>query len=247
MLEQICQLAQEAGAAIMTIYQDEHPLKVDHKQDDSPVTMADIVAHKIIKAGLSRIAPEIPLLSEEELPNWEERRDWKRYWLVDPLDGTKEFINRNGEFTVNIALIDEGVPVMGVIYAPVQDTLYSGQGRQAWKKVCGGQCLPIKIRDANPPMVVVSRSHMDTELEDYLNQLGEHQTVSVGSSLKFCLVAEGKAQLYPRFGPTHIWDTAAGHAIAIAAGAHVTNWKGQTLDYTPRESFLNPGFRVTIF
>ncbi|MCE1782419.1 3'(2'),5'-bisphosphate nucleotidase CysQ, partial [Enterobacter hormaechei] len=96
----------------------------------------------IIKAGLSRIAPEIPLLSEEELPTWEERRDWKRYWLVDPLDGTKEFINRNGEFTVNIALIDEGVPVMGVIYAPVQDTLYSGQGRQAWKKACGGQCLP---------------------------------------------------------------------------------------------------------
>ncbi|CDG16142.1 3'(2'),5'-bisphosphate nucleotidase CysQ [Xenorhabdus doucetiae] len=247
MLQQICQLAREAGAAIMAIYQAEQPLQVERKMDDSPVTAADIAAHKIIKAGLLRIAPDIPLLSEEEPPAWEERKNWQRYWLVDPLDGTKEFIRRNGEFTVNIALIENGAPVMGVIYVPVQNVLYSAQGRQAWKET-NGQRLPIKVMSAKPPIVVVSRSHRDDEeLQDYLSQLGVHDTLSVGSSLKFCMVAEGKAQLYPRFGPTNIWDTAAGHAIAIAAGAHVTDWAGKTLNYTPRESFLNPGFRVSIF
>ncbi|OKP04597.1 3'(2'),5'-bisphosphate nucleotidase CysQ [Xenorhabdus eapokensis] len=247
MLQQICQLAREAGAAIMEVYQAEQPLQVKHKMDDSPVTAADIAAHKIIKAGLLHIAPDIPLLSEEEPPTWEEWKNWQRYWLVDPLDGTKEFIRRNGEFTVNIALVEQGVPVMGVIYVPVQNVLYSGQGRQAWKEA-NGQMLPIKIMAAKPPVVVVSRSHKDDEeLQDYLSQLGVHDTLAVGSSLKFCMVAEGKAQLYPRFGPTNIWDTGAGHAIAVAAGAHVTDWQGKALDYTPRESFLNPGFRVRVF
>ncbi|MBD1226706.1 MULTISPECIES: 3'(2'),5'-bisphosphate nucleotidase CysQ [Xenorhabdus] len=247
MLQQICQLAREAGAAIMEVYQAEQPLQVKHKMDDSPVTAADIAAHQIIKAGLLRIAPDIPLLSEEDPPAWEERKNWQRYWLVDPLDGTKEFIRRNGEFTVNIALVENGVPVMGVVYVPVQNVLYSGQGRQAWKET-NGQTLPIKVMPAKPPVVVVSRSHKDDEeLQDYLSQLGVHDTLEVGSSLKFCMVAEGKAQLYPRFGPTNIWDTGAGHAIAIAAGAYVTDWEGKTLDYTPRESFLNPGFRVRVF
>ena len=177
MLEQVSELARRAGQAIMQI-----------------------------KQGLASIAPDIPQLSEEDPPAWEERRHWQRYWLIDPLDGTKEFINKNGEFTVNIALIEQGVPVLGVVYAPVQNILYSAANKQAWKETCG-QRLPIK----------------------------------------FCLVAEGKAQLYPRFGPTHTWDTAAGHAIAIAAGAHVTDWKGVTLDYSPRESLINPGFRVSIF
>ncbi|MDC9605207.1 3'(2'),5'-bisphosphate nucleotidase CysQ [Xenorhabdus griffiniae] len=247
MLQQICQLAREAGAAIMEVYLAEQPLQVKHKMDDSPVTAADIAAHQIIKAGLLRIAPDIPLLSEEDPPAWEERKNWQRYWLVDPLDGTKEFIRRNGEFTVNIALVENGVPVMGVVYVPVQNILYSGQGRQAWKET-NGQSLPIKVMPAKPPVVVVSRSHKDDEeLQDYLSQLGVHDTLEVGSSLKFCMVAEGKAQLYPRFGPTNIWDTGAGHAIAIAAGAYVTDWEGKTLDYTPRESFLNPGFRVRVF
>ncbi|WP_340609891.1 3'(2'),5'-bisphosphate nucleotidase CysQ [Xenorhabdus bharatensis] len=246
MLQQICQLAREAGAAIMSVYHDEQPMQIKHKTDDSPVTAADIAAHKIIKAGLTRISPDIPLISEEDPPTWDERKNWRRYWLVDPLDGTKEFINRNGEFTVNIALIEEGIPVMGVVYVPVRDVLYSGYERHAWKET-NGQKFPIKVVSATPPTVVVSRSHMDDELKDYLTQLGAHQTLSVGSSLKFCMVAEGKAQLYPRFGPTNIWDTAAGHAVALAAGGHVTDWAGKTLDYTPRESFLNPGFRVTIF
>ncbi len=117
---------------------------------------------------------------------------------------------------------------------------------KAWKEE-GGHKVQIQVQNAHPPLVVVSRSHSDSELEDYLSQLGEHQTTAIGSSLKFCLVAEGKAQLYPRFGPTNIWDTGAGHAVALAAGAHVHDWQGKTLDYTPRESFLNPGFRVSIY
>ena len=247
MLEQICQLARDAGDAIMAVYDGEQPLDARHKQDDSPVTAADIAAHNVIKAGLKALDPQTPMLSEEDPQSWSERQNWTRYWLVDPLDGTKEFIKRNGEFTVNIALIEAGKPVMGVVYAPVLGVMYSAADGKAWKEE-GGQREQIHARDARPPLVVVSRSHGDdAEMKEYLKQLGEHQTVATGSSLKFCLVAEGKAQLYPRFGPTNIWDTGAGHAVAMAAGAHVHDWQGKTLDYAPRESFLNPGFRVSLF
>jgi len=248
MIEQISRLAREAGAAIMQVYEGDMPLELTHKQDDSPLTAADLAAHRVIAAGLVRLAPEIPILSEEDPPAWEIRRGWTRYWLVDPLDGTKEFLRRNGEFTVNIALIEDGFPVMGVVYAPTTNVLYAADGGQAWKITPEGQRLDIHCKEAHPPLVVVSRSHSDNrELQDYLAQLGEHQTVSVGSSLKFCLVAEGSAQLYPRFGPTSVWDTAAGHAVAAAAGALVNDWTGHALDYHPRESFLNPGFRVSLF
>ena len=247
MLEQICQLAREAGDAIMQVYKDAAPLDVSHKSDDSPVTAADIAAHQVIVNGLAQLSPEVPVLSEEDPPAWEVRQHWQRYWLVDPLDGTKEFIKRNGEFTVNIALIDAGKPVLGVVYAPALGVMYSAAEGKAWKEE-GGHREQIHARDARPPLVVVSRSHGDDdEMKQYLKQLGEHQTVATGSSLKFCLVAEGKAQLYPRFGPTNIWDTGAGHAVAMAAGAHVHDWQGKTLDYAPRESFLNPGFRVSLF
>ncbi len=246
MLEQICQLARDAGREIMEIYNAAHPAEVSHKADNSPVTAADMAAHHVILNGLTQFTPEIPVLSEESPTEWEERRHWQRYWLVDPLDGTKEFIQRNGEFTVNIALIEQGEPVMGVVYAPASDLMYLAAGGKAWKEENGGR-TQIRVQEAHPPLVVVSRSHGDAELEEYLQQLGEHQTIAVGSSLKFCLVAEGKAQLYPRFGPTNIWDTGAGHAVAKAAGAHVTDWTGKTLDYTPGESFLNPGFRVSLF
>ncbi|MCL6408204.1 3'(2'),5'-bisphosphate nucleotidase CysQ, partial [Dickeya dadantii] len=156
------------------------------------------------------------------------------------------FLNRNGEFTVNIALIENGQAVMGVVYVPVTGVMYSAADGKAWKED-NGQRQQISVKQAYPPLVVVSRSHADRELKDYLSQLGEHQTVAIGSSLKFCLVAEGEAQLYPRFGPTNIWDTAAGHAVAVAAGAQIHDWQGQPLSYTPRESFLNPGFRVSLF
>ncbi|PKH23135.1 3'(2'),5'-bisphosphate nucleotidase CysQ [Enterobacterales bacterium CwR94] len=246
MLEDICQLARQAGAAIMTVYDGAAPMDVEQKADDSPVTAADIAAHRVILDGLQRLTPDIPVLSEEDPPGWEHRQHWQRYWLVDPLDGTKEFIKRNGEFTVNIALIEYGKAVLGVVYAPVLDVMYSAAEGKAWKEEQGSK-KTIAVCDARPPLVVVSRSHADAELQEYLHSLGEHQTVATGSSLKFCLVAEGKAQLYPRFGPTCIWDTAAGHAVAVAAGAHVHDWQGKDLDYTPRESFLNPGFRVSLF
>ncbi|WP_058912558.1 3'(2'),5'-bisphosphate nucleotidase CysQ [Entomohabitans teleogrylli] len=246
MLEKICQLAREAGDAIMRVYDGTQPLQASHKSDSSPVTAADIAAHAIIIQGLAAITPDIPVLSEEDPQDWEVRQRWQQYWLVDPLDGTKEFLKRNGEFTVNIALIDAGKAVLGVVYAPVLKVMYSAAQGKAWKEECGVR-KQIQVRDGRPPRVVISRSHVDDELKEYLQQLGEHQTTSIGSSLKFCLVAEGEAQLYPRFGPTNIWDTAAGHAVAVAAGAHVHDWRGRTLDYTPRESFLNPGFRVTIY
>ncbi|TPE14276.1 3'(2'),5'-bisphosphate nucleotidase CysQ [Pantoea vagans] len=247
MLEQICQLAREAGDAIMQVYNGVAPLDVSHKSDDSPVTAADIAAHEVILSGLKQLTPDLPVLSEEDPPAWTERQHWQRYWLVDPLDGTKEFIKRNGEFTVNIALIEAGKPILGVVYAPALGVMYSAAEGKAWKEE-GGHREQIHVRDARPPLVVVSRSHGDDEeMKEYLKQLGEHQTVATGSSLKFCLVAEGKAQLYPRFGPTNIWDTGAGHAVAMAAGAHVHDWQGKTLDYAPRESFLNPGFRVSLF
>lgn len=248
MLEQICQLARAAGSAIMEVYDGQAPLDVSHKTDDSPVTAADLAAHRIILKGLKALTPDVPVLSEEDPPAWEVRQQWQRYWLVDPLDGTKEFLKRNGEFTVNIALIEQGKPVLGVVYAPALGVLYAAAEGKAWKEENGNR-VQIQAADARPPLVVISRSHAasDEELKEYLKQLGEHQTTAIGSSLKFCLVAEGKAQLYPRFGPTNIWDTGAGHAVAIAAGAHVHDWKGKTLDYTPRESFLNPGFRVSIY
>ena len=246
MLEHVCQLARRAGDAIMQVYNGAEPMDVTSKSDDSPVTAADIAAHKVIVSGLQALTPDIPILSEEDPPGWDVRQHWQRYWLVDPLDGTKEFIKRNGEFTVNIALIDNGKPVLGVVYTPVMDVMYSAAEGKAWKEE-GGSRRQIQVSDARPPLVVISRSHADDELREYLLELGEHQTTTVGSSLKFCLVAEGHAQLYPRFGPTNVWDTAAGHAVAVAAGAHVHDWKGKTLDYTPRESFLNPGFRVSIY
>ncbi|ABV14694.1 TPA: 3'(2'),5'-bisphosphate nucleotidase CysQ [Citrobacter koseri] len=246
MLEHVCQLARNAGDAIMQVYDGIKPIEITNKQDDSPVTAADIAAHAVILEGLQALTPDIPVLSEEDPPSWDVRQHWQRYWLVDPLDGTKEFIKRNGEFTVNIALIDKGKPILGVVYAPVMKVMYSAAEGKAWKEECGVR-KQIQVRDARPPLVVISRSHADNELQEYLQQLGEHQTTSIGSSLKFCLVAEGQAQLYPRFGPTCVWDTAAGHAVAAAAGAHVHNWQGKPLDYTPRESFLNPGFRVSIY
>lgn len=245
MYEQICQLARHAGDAIMKIYLDENPAKILLKSDQTPVTEADIAAHHIIVKKLQILTPTIPILSEENPPQWENYQHWHEYWLVDPLDGTKEFIKRNGEFTVNIALIKRGKPIMGVVYAPVKDTLYLGIGKTAWKET-GGQRREIKIRYTNPPLVLISRSHPNERLRTYLDQLGEHKIMQVGSSLKFCLIAEGSAQLYPRFGPTNIWDTAAGDAVVSSAGAVLRDWEGNPLDYSPRDSFLNPDFCVSL-
>lgn len=249
LVEEICRLSRQAGDAIMAIYQQTAPLDVQLKSDDSPVTAADMAAHRLIVAGLAELTPEIPILSEEAPADWETRRHWQRYWLVDPLDGTREFIKRNGEFTVNIALIEQGLPVLGAIYAPVQDLLYAADSRTdspvVWKEVSGSR-QPIKCQHADTPTVLVSRSYIDSELNSYIDTLGSHHKLAVGSSLKFCLIAEGKAQLYPRFGSISIWDTAAGQAIVCAAGGKVIDWQGQPLRYFPQPSLLNQGFCVMI-
>ena len=170
MLDQVCQLARNAGDAIMQVYDGTKPMDVVSKADNSPVTAADIAAHTVIMDGLRTLTPDIPVLSEEDPPGWEVRQHWQRYWLVDPLDGTKEFIKRNGEFTVNIALIDHGKPILGVVYAPVMNVMYSAAEGKAWKEECGVR-KQIQVRDARPPLVVISRSHADAELKEYLQQL----------------------------------------------------------------------------
>ncbi|SQI43470.1 3'(2'),5'-bisphosphate nucleotidase CysQ [Leminorella richardii] len=229
----------------MAVYRNKAPLDVSTKSDSSPVTAADLAAHRVIVEGLALLTPNIPVLSEESPQEWQVRRKWNRYWLVDPLDGTKEFLARNDEFTVNIALIEDGEPVMGVVYAPALKVLYAAEAQKAWKEKDGLR-REISPQSANPPKVVCSRSHQDEQLTAFLDSLGDYETTAVGSSLKFCLVAEGSAQLYPRFGPTNIWDTAAGHAIVRAVGLQVNNWQDIPLNYAPEESFLNPGFYVSV-
>lgn len=242
----VCLLAKTAGQAIMSIYTSQLPTEVMRKKDQSPLTEADLTANVIILEGLSKLTPEIPILSEESLVDYSQRQHWPRYWLVDPLDGTQQFINRTGEFTVNIALIEHGVATLGVIYAPVTALLWYAFAGQAWKEQDSIN-RRIHVATATPPTLVVSRNQIASNhrLKKYLTEFGPHQLIDIGSSLKFCLVAEGKAQTYPRFGPTNIWDTGAGQAIVEAAGGTVTDWQGQRLDYTPRPSFLNPFFHAT--
>ncbi|BAH83030.1 3'(2'),5'-bisphosphate nucleotidase CysQ [Candidatus Ishikawella capsulata] len=248
MLRKIIQLARKAGHAIMKVYNNLDDQQIQVKSDYSPVTNADMIAHHIIVQGLKYITPEVPILSEEEPSDWSIRERWQYYWLVDPLDGTKEFIDGHGDFTVNIALIKNGNPVIGVVYAPVLDLLYFAHEKKAWKEV-NKQKIKLCVVNNYPPLVLISRSHLkyNESLTNFLKKLGEHRKMIVGSSLKFCLIAEGKAQLYPRYGPTNIWDTAAGHAIAIAAGAQVCDYKGNTLNYLPNKSTLNTYFIVSSY
>ena len=245
LLAPLLDIARSAGQQIMRIYATEFTVQM--KEDKSPVTDADYAAHQVIVADLKRITPDLPVLSEEsaDIP-FAERRRWDSYWLVDPLDGTKEFINKNGDFTVNIALIQGGVPVVGVVHMPVTGMSYYGcVGVGAFKRDQDGQASPIKVRGlmpGKPVKVVASRSHRGELLDGYLAKLGPHETVSRGSSLKFCLVAEGLADVYPRLGPTSEWDTGAGHAVLLAAGGQVIGMDGKPLPYNSKESLLNPHF-----
>ena len=250
LLEPVCLLARAAGAAIMEVYQ-QADFGVVSKEDDSPLTRADIAAHHIISEGLARLTPDWPLLSEEaaDIP-WDTRRQWQRYWLVDPLDGTKEFIKRNGEFTVNIALIENGVPVLGVVYAPVLDWLYAGaRGVGATKQTAEGaqhiQVVPVQVGQGTL-RVVASRTHrgdaMDAWLVDAGRQFASVETVSMGSSLKICLVAEGRADVYPRLAPTSEWDTAAAQAVLEASGGGLVDLLGKELRYGRKAELLNPHF-----
>jgi 3'(2'), 5'-bisphosphate nucleotidase len=237
-------LAIEAGEKILAIYSSN--FSIDQKNDNSPLTAADLASHECLVAGLRHLAGAYPVLSEESVEHpFEQRRLWDTYWLVDPLDGTKEFIKRNGEFTVNIALIHRTRPVLGVVYAPVTRVSYfSSLGAGAYKMI--GEGNPTQIfassHASNPPVVVGSRSHQTEEMKSYLLRLGACELKSVGSSLKFCLVAEGEADLYPRLGPTSEWDTAAAHCIVESAGGKVTNLRGEALLYNTKPSLLNPFF-----
>lgn len=242
-------LTRRAGDAILEIYQTD--FDVEHKGDSSPLTQADLASHAVIAAGLAELMPDVPVLSEESSPpEFAVRQGWSRYWLVDPLDGTKEFVSRNGEFTVNIALIEGHRAVFGVVGVPTQGYVYTGDLATATALRHGPEgSVPLRGRkrnDSDPLVVVASRSHGGQRLEDYLDALarsiGEIERKPVGSSLKLCILAEGHADLYPRLGPTSEWDIAAAHAVLEAAGGAVWAVGGGALSYNAKESFLNPEF-----
>ena len=249
LIEQVKDIAVQAGEKILDVY--EHAdFGVDFKADDSPLTKADIASHKTIVAALEALTPDIPVLSEESKGiEYSERKNWSTFWLVDPLDGTKEFIKRNGEFTVNIALIANHKPVLGVVHVPVTNVTYWGAENEGAFKSVDGNTHEIKAASTldKSMHVVASRSHAGAETEAFLNNLRNDyklEVVSKGSSLKICQVAEGAAHLYPRIGPTMEWDTAAAQAVVEQAGGRMT-----TLDNTPlmynKENLLNPFFMVS--
>jgi 3'(2'), 5'-bisphosphate nucleotidase len=241
---EVCGIARRAGAAILEIYAGS--FAVEQKADNSPLTAADMAAHHAIVEGLRALTPDIPVLSEEsaDVP-WSTRAAWARYWLVDPLDGTREFVKRNGEFTVNIALIEDHVPVFGVVLAPVSGELYFGLRDEGAfvERAPGALPEPLSTRAAmQPPVVAGSRSHAQERTGAMLANLGEHRLMSMGSSLKFCLIAAGKADLYLRLGPTSEWDTAAAQCVLEQAGGAVLDLNGRPFRYNTRESLLNPEF-----
>jgi 3'(2'), 5'-bisphosphate nucleotidase len=246
LLELAISVAKRGGEEIMKVYAQD--FEVFNKEDNSPLTIADQNANDIIENLLK--VTNIPILSEEgKHADYIERKNWKQLWIVDPLDGTKEFVKRNGEFTVNIALVENGVPIMGVIYVPVMNWLYYGSSNGAFKVVDGKtKKLPIK-NDRTNTVVVGSRSHPSVETAEYFEKLkkkyGEIEIVSMGSSLKICLVAEGEADLYPRFAPTMEWDTAAGHAIANAAGKTLFDVDTKTAMLYNRKELRNNWFIVS--
>jgi 3'(2'), 5'-bisphosphate nucleotidase len=241
--EALMPIVARAGAAIMRIY--DRGFTVQRKDDDSPLTLADLESQQVILEGLAEVTPDIPILSEESAQApWDERKTWRELWVVDPLDGTREFVKRNGEFTVNIALVRDHEPVLGVVAAPALGLLYWGaSGVGAFSHHRGAVRVPIQVSPPQSPLRVVgSRSHASAETAGYLAGLGPHAMTAIGSSLKFCLVAEGNADLYPRFGPTSEWDTAAGQALLEGAGGHVTRLDGHRLRYNCRASVINGDF-----
>lgn len=252
-VQDIVMLAKKAGDAIMAVY--EKDFEVEFKADKSPLTEADKAAHHIIETGLLKLDQQndtqIPILSEEgkDIP-YEARKNWEYFWLVDPVDGTKEFVKKNGEFTVNIALIHKDSPVLGVVYAPALNTTYCAkQGEGAFKD---GQKLPLKTEQHRSPYkIVASRSHMSDETKEFIDEVEtdkEKELVSIGSSLKICLVAEGEADIYPRLGSTMEWDTAAAHMIALEAGKKLEKYSFETgyqLHRYNKESLLNSWFVVS--
>lgn len=251
-IEEVNRIAREAGKAVLDVYGTE--FSVDVKEDKSPLTEADCRSNAVIVEALARFYPEIPIISEETqaLP-YGERKNWEYFWLVDPLDGTKEFIKRNGEFTVNIALVRGRTPVLGVVFQPVGDHLYYAvEGGGGWKSSGGG--APQRLRGGahfsvkSEVTVVASRSHLTDEVRTFVSDLEAQgkkvEFISAGSSLKLCLVAEGAADVYPRLGPTMEWDTAAAHAIALESGKRVVEHGTNRALLYNKENLLNPHFIV---
>ncbi|MBN2825665.1 MAG: 3'(2'),5'-bisphosphate nucleotidase CysQ [Campylobacterales bacterium] len=255
-IEEIIKIAQEAGAATMEIYQKD--FSVEYKDDKSPLTEADLKANKIICDALTKLYPDIPILSEENKAiEYSERKDWEYYWCIDPIDGTKEFIKKNGEFTINIALIHQDSPVAGVVYAPALNELYyAKRGEGAFKMMMDDECLMLdvwklpleKSNVKNSITIVASKSHLSAETQEFIDNLTsniQHSTlVSKGSSLKLCMVAEGEADIYPRLAPTMEWDTAAADAIVREAGKMTYQFESQTPLLYNKEDLLNPWFVV---
>lgn len=244
-VEPVVELAKTAGSAILEVYASD--FDVQAKQDKSPLTQADMASNRIIEAGLRALTPHMEIISEESgLPDFARRSGWNEYWLVDPLDGTKEFVNRNGEFTVNIALIENNRPVFGVVYVPVTDVTYVGCRGIGAEIRTSEKTMPIHVANesSDPVRVVGSRSHRGSSLDAFLDKLGEFEMLPMGSSLKFCKVAEGAADIYPRLGPTSEWDTAAAQAVVEQAGGSVVELDGRPLSYNRKSEILNPHFLV---
>lgn len=242
LIPDLLKIAEDASAKVMEIYQTD--FTVNTKADDSPITAADMASHHILQDGLTALTPDIPVMSEESVDaHWHERRHWQRFWLIDPIDGTKDFTNRTGEFTVNIALIENGEPVLGIVTAPALGDVYWGiVGKGAWKRDAEGREERLKVAEPHAEKrVVASKSHLNNETEEFINTLGPHKLVQAGSSLKFCRIAEGQADIYPRLGPTCEWDTGAAHAVLLAAGGKVNKLDGTPLMYG-KEDVLNPYF-----
>jgi 3'(2'), 5'-bisphosphate nucleotidase len=244
LLTDVVALAREAGEAILAVYAGD--FDVTRKDDDSPLTVADLRAQRIITAGLAHLTPDVPIISEEAAaPPLAERARWEWLWLVDPLDGTREFVERSGEFTVNIALIHGHAPVLGVLHVPLAGIdYYAAAGCGAFRQGRDGvvERIAARARIAGAPRVVASRSHRGNSLDGFLARLGPHEFQPRGSASKFGLIADGSADLYPRVGPTCEWDTAAGQAIAEIAGARVVGRDGQPLTYNARATLINPDF-----
>lgn len=245
LLNPLLQIARTAGAAIATIYHQQQPIHIATKPDHTPVTEADFMAHQLIAKELLRLTPALPLLSEEgKAITFAERQSWQHYWLIDPLDGTQEFINGSPDFTINIALIAKHRPILGLIYQPMtQLTYYAIRGQGAFKLLMDRAILPIQVRSKpGQPMIAISRRHNPLKLRALLGEQTHYEVLTMGSALKICAVAEGLADIYPRMGPTSEWDTAAGQCILEEAGGQLIDLQGNALMYNTKNSLLNPGF-----
>ena len=243
LLRAAVRIAVDAGKVVLRHYGKESP--VDYKADDSPLTLADRASHELIVEALRDLTPDIPVLSEESgEEEIRERKEWRLFWLVDPLDGTKEFIKQTGQFTVNLGLIESAQPILGVVHVPVTAITYTGlAGRGAWREAPDEEMAGISVRRADPQhlTVVASKDHAGPQVETFLRRLSGARTASMGSSLKFCLVAQGDADFYPRLLPTMEWDTGAAQCIVEAAGGCVTDLEGNRLTYN-KEDLRNPSF-----